>query len=133
MNTFLDVKNAIINVSKVREISIARKDAVRITFDDESTGVYSTCGDAERALEQFGKSVVQVIPCTTHMYNIYKNNDGGYDHERVRFLALCVDGGVRSYASADLFMELAEEASNFVGCFCEERLIDFPESKENWG
>ena len=130
MNIFLDLKNASVNVGKIKEIGIARKDAVRITFDDESSDVYSTYGDAESFMERFDRTVLQIVPCTVPMYNVYKNDDGTYFHERVEYLALCADGSVRSYASADLYLELAAEASNFVGYFCEENLKNFPTSKQ---
>lgn len=130
MNIFFDLGSKSINISKIREISITRKNAIRITFDDGDTDVYSIRGSAEKTAERLGKTIVQLIPCTSHLYNVYDNRDGTYYRERVDCLALCADGYVRSLASPDIFFELAEEASNFVGCFTKERLDEYPNCED---
>jgi hypothetical protein len=131
MGLFFELRDVIVNVNKIKEVGIARKDALRITFDDDSTEVYGTYGDADSAAENLGKTIIQVIPCTAPMYNVYRNKDekGIYHNERVYFLALCADGAVRSLSGDDLHMELAENATNFVGVYGKERLKDFPESE----
>ena len=126
MDMFFDIGRKCVNISKIREICVARRDALRITFDDGDTEVYSTRGRAEKVVERLGKTILQLIPCTSRLYNVYDNRDGTYYRERVDYLALCADGYVRSLASPNIFFELAEEASNFVGCFTKERLDEYP-------
>jgi hypothetical protein len=123
---FFDFVYGSVNISKIREIDVAREDAVRITFNDGGAKIYGTFGDADRAIEQFNRTIQQLIPCTAPLYNVYDNGDGTYCTERVHFRALCADGRVRSLASPDRFFELADEASNFNGCYTEERLGGFP-------
>jgi len=126
MDIFFDIGGKRVNIGKIREVSITRKNALRITFDDGDIDVYSTRGRAEKTAERLGKTILQLVPCTSHLYNVYDNRDGTYYRERVDFLALCADGYVRSLASPDIFFELAEEATNFVGCFTKERLNEYP-------
>ena len=128
MSIFIEFKDTLVNIGKIKEISLARKDALRIAFDDGSTEVYSTYGDADRAAETLAKTVVQIIPCTAPLYNVYKDDGekGVHFHERVQFLALCADGAVRSFADADMDLVLADEADNFRGIFTKDRLKDFP-------
>ena len=129
MNIFFEVKDSIVNVAKVKAISLAGDNAVRIEFDDGFTDVCSTHGGAERALEELGRAIVQLVPCAAPMYNVYKNNDGSYYyHERVYFLALCVDGAVRSLAAAGSSLTLADGSKKFVGYYAAERLKEFPAS-----
>ena len=71
------------------------------------------------------KTIIQLVPCTAPMYNVFKNDDNGYFHERVCCLALCKDGLIRSIAGGEYF-DFADEESNFVGCYDEDSLIDFP-------
>jgi hypothetical protein len=85
-------------------------------------------GDAEKAKARLEAAIVQLLPCTTPLYNVYSNNDGTFYQERVDYLALCADGEVRSLAKPDVVFMLAAEASNFEGCFEEHRLIDFLKS-----
>jgi hypothetical protein len=117
-----------INIGKIREIGIARKDALEITFDDGNTEIYSVYVNADKVIERFEKTIIQLILCTTPVYNVYSNRDGSYFHERVDYLALCADGTVRSLSRADICFELADEVSNFTGCFHEDRLYDYPKN-----
>jgi hypothetical protein len=126
MSVFLDIKNTKVNISKIREINIARKDAVRITFDDGSSNIYSTYGNAETDMKLLESIILQVIPCASPLYNIYKEDDGSYYRERVEYLVLCADGTIRSLTDMDGCFVVAEEAANFIGFFNEERLKDFP-------
>jgi hypothetical protein len=126
MNMLFELGDTVININKIKQIGIESKKAVSVTFDDDTTEIYGTYGDAERAVEQLGKTILQLIPCITPMYNIYKNGDGTYFHDRVYYLALCADGCVRSLAAPDYFFELADEANNFVGVFTIEGLKDYP-------
>jgi hypothetical protein len=64
----------------------------------------------------------------TPVYNVFKNEDGSYFHERVCCLALCKDGFIRSISVCEFF-DLAEESSNFVGSFNEESLTEYPTRK----
>lgn len=125
MNIFFEVKNTLINISKIKDISLAEKHSVRITFDDDSEGVYETREEAFYTLELLGKTAVQLIPCAAPMFNVFKNEDGSYFHERVSCLALCADGAVRSLTGAD-YIAFAEEEKNFVGFYDEGGLTHFP-------
>lgn len=73
------------------------------------------------------KKIIQLIPCAVPMYNIYKNDDGSYFHERVCCIALCADDIIRSIAGGEYF-DFAEDACNFVGCYGEESLAEYPTS-----
>ena len=128
MSVFYDIKGKSVNVSKIREIGIARKDALRIIFDDGDSEIYSVYGDAADEKERLGMVITQLIPCSASFYNIYDNEDGGYFRERVDFFALCADGAVRSLSNADGYFVIADVTSNFIGCFEESRLSYFPES-----
>jgi len=128
MNVFYEFKNTLVNISKIREVSLENGDAVRITFDDDSAGVYNTHGEADRAVEQLGKTAVQLVPCTVPMFNVYKEDNGAYLHERVPCLALCADGSIRSIAGGD-YIDFADDVSNFVGFFDENALKNFPETQ----
>ena len=75
------------------------------------------------------KTITQLIPCMTPMYNVFKNKDGSYFRERVCCLALCKDGALRSMGAGDLF-DCADEADNFVCCCDEEGLTEYPTSKD---
>ena len=129
MNIFFDIGAKSINISKIREISIVHKDAIGITFDDGDTNVYITRGGADNTSERLGRTILQLIPCTSHLYNVYDNKDGTYYRERVHYLALCADGFIRSMSSPDVYFELADEATNFVGCFTKERLDEYPKAR----
>ena len=132
MNIFYDfnTENKAVNISKVREIDIARKSgALYVTFDNGDSEVYSVHGDVEDAAIQFGRTIVQFIPCAAPTYNIYKDGEESYFHERVEFFALCADGEIRSLANADGHFELADEALNFIGFFGEDRLHEYPEKE----
>lgn len=131
MSIFFDIGDKSININKIRELDVLSKKSVKIIFDDGCSEFYNVRGDAEKTVERLGMSVVQLIPCTAPMYNIYDNKDGTYYHEKVHHLALCADGAVRSFAHPDLFFDLAEEASNFVGCFMENRLADYQDKFVN--
>jgi hypothetical protein len=133
MNIFFKFNGIRVNISKIKEISIARKDAIRITFDDGSTDIFSTYGDAEDALQRFDKTILQLYPCVEPTYNIYQDGDETYFRERVHYLALCADGEIRSVAGTEGFIELADVVDNFVGCFNEKRLEDYPESDTEEG
>ena len=133
MNIFFKLNGIRVNISKIKEISIARKDAVRITFDDDSTDIFSTYGDAEDTIKRFEKTILQLFPCVEPTYNIYQDGVDSYFRERVHYLALCVDGEIRSVAGTDLFVELAEESGNYVGCVNEKLLDDYPESDTEEG
>ena len=126
MPIFFDIGHKSVNISKIKEISLKRNDTLRITFDDGDTDVYSIRGCAEKTLERFGKTILQLIPCIPHLYNVYDSQDGTYYRECVNYLALCADGIVRSMASPDIFFELAEDTFNFVGCFTKEQLSEYP-------
>ena len=130
MNIFYEFKGgSLVNTAKIKEVSAAKKDAVRVVFDDDSERIYNTNEDARAAIERFGKTIAQIIPCNEPLYNVFMNDDGGtYFYERVHFLALCIDGSIRSVDSSDGFFELSDEASNYVGYFNEYRLKDYPES-----
>ena len=73
------------------------------------------------------KRIVQLIPCTTPIFNVYKNDDGSYFHERVCCLALCADDIIRSISCCEYF-EFAEESRNYVGCFTDDCLTNYPTS-----
>ena len=126
MNIFFDIGRHSVNTGKIKVMEVARKYAVRITFDDGDTDIFSTGYDAERVIESIGKTILQLIPCVTPVYNVYDNGDGTYFHEPVSYLALCSDGVIRSLATPDGFFELAETASNFRGCYEKHRLVEFP-------
>ena len=129
MSIFFKIRNIRINTGKVRDIAIIREDALGITFDDGKTEIFDTYGDARLDIEKFEKTIVQLIPCTAPIYNVYKYKDG-FSHERVDFFALCADGEVRSLDKADMFFELAEESSNYIGYFDEDQLCEFPQTDE---
>ena len=119
-----------VNISSVREIDIARKNAVSITFDNGDEQIYEVGKDASKEIECFGRTIVQVIPCAAPFYNVYRNTEGvGYIHERINYFALCVDGEIRSLSDAQTFFELADEMCNFVGIISEPMLGKYPKSK----
>ena len=130
MNVFFDVDDTAINLSKVKEIGIAGEKALKISFDDGTSQICEVYDSAEKAAERFKKFVVHIIPCAAPFYNVYKNNDGGYSHERVYFLAMCADGAVRSFAhpkyNCTMDMNLADENDSFIGYFNENELIKYP-------
>ena len=128
MNVFFDIKDSAVNISKVKEIGIAGEKALKISFDDGTSEIYEVYGSAEKAAERFGKYIVKVIPCAAPYYNVYKNNDGSYHHERVYFLAMCADGVIRSFAEPYRFIDLADEAKNFIGYYIESDLGKYPAS-----
>jgi len=128
MNIFFDVNGTSVNLSKIREIAVERMDAIRVTFDDGDVEIYSVYGDAEDAIERLQRTIMQITPCAEAIYNVYKNNDNGYFHERVEYLALCADGVVRSLSQPAVYFDLAAEAANFVGCFEERALGDYPDN-----
>ena len=130
MSIFIELGNKCINIDKIREIEIAQNNIINITFDDSSVGAYNTYEDAENAVVELTRTIVQLVPCTSPLYNVYKNRTGGYFHEQVDYVALCADGMVRSLAKAEYSLTLAEEALHFVGCFDEDKLDDFPEDEE---
>ena len=115
-----------VNIGKVRGVDVAGKNILRVTYDNGDAEIISTHNTAEDAAEQFGKTILQIIPCAVPTYNVYDNHDGSYFHERADYLALCADGAVRSLSLSDGFMELAEEASNFEGFYGAERLHEYP-------
>ena len=130
MNIFFRIRNIRINAGKVRDISIAREDALSITFDNGETEIFDTYGDAHYDIEKIEKTIVQLIPCTMPVYNVYKHTDGSYSHERVGYFALCADGEIRSLNKANMFFELADESSDFIGYFDEDQLGEFPQAVE---
>ena len=115
-----------INISKIREIKILGSKALQTTFDNGDIKIYHTCGKVEETIEHFRKTIIQLIPCTSALYNVYSNEDGSYFHERVDYLALCVDGEIRTLSKSHRFFILAESESNFIGCFDEEILSEYP-------
>jgi hypothetical protein len=133
MELFFNVKHATINAAKVRELytDAERDDAVNITFDDGYTELYSTDGDGYKVIEKLERSIIQIIPCTAPIYNIYENEDGSHWHERVHYIVLCLDGEIRSLYHGDGDFEFAEDLMNFVGCFDEDSLIEYPTDKDN--
>ena len=128
MNVFLDIEDSAVNLSKIRAIGIESEKALKITFDDGSTEVYEIYDSAEKAAERFGKMIVNVIPCTAPFYNVYKQNDGSYTHERVYYLAMCADGIIRSLADPKRYraMDLADLKHNFIGYVHENALDKYP-------
>ena len=130
MSIFHKIRGTSVNVSKIKEIGVARKDALRIVFDDGTAEIYSVSGDAAREMELIRMIVTQLIPCPASVYNVYSNEDGSYFHERVYYLALCADGAARSLSLADGFFEIAEKYSNYVGCHEESKLCAFPTHPE---
>ena len=125
MDVFFGIDEAVVNISKVRKISTGW-DTVEITFDDGETETYRPKGGPDEAVDRIGRTILQVIPCKASFYNVYKDIEIGYFHERVDYLALCADGCVRSFVKPDSFFALADEAPNFVGCFGEDKLSDYP-------
>ena len=121
--------NKAVNISKIRAIETAGKNALRITFDNGDTETVNAHGDADTAAELFGQTILQLIPCTVPIYNVYDNHDGTFFHERVDYFALCADGVIRSLDNADGFFQFADDASNFKGFYGESRLDDYPQSK----
>lgn len=132
MNIFYELENTSINISRIRKIGSVGEDAVRIAFDDGSMDIYHTQCGAAQAMKYLERTILQITPCPSPLYNVFNNNDGSYFHERVFCLALCADGIVRSLSGGGYF-DLAEEASNFVGCFSEESLDEYPESVNHEG
>jgi hypothetical protein len=130
MDIFYDFNlNKSINISKIRGIDIAGKKSLRITFNDGDSEIVNTYGDAETATELFGKTILQLIPCTAPIYNVYDNHDGTFLRERVDYFALCVDGVIRSLDCVDGYFDFADGASNFKGFYIENMLDEYPESK----
>ena len=76
LSIFFKIRNIRINTDKVRDVSIIREDALGITFDDGKTEIFDTYGDAQYDIEKFEKTIVQLIPCTAPIYNVYKQKDG---------------------------------------------------------
>lgn len=127
---FYDFKNdSLVNIGKIKEVNVAKKDSIRVIFDDDSVKIYNAHGDARNAVKRFGKTITQIVPCDAPLYNVFMNDDETYFYERVHFLALCADGVIRSIDGSDGFFELSDEANNYVGYFNEDRLGDYPESK----
>ena len=54
-----NMKNTV-NISKIRKIDVARKNAVHITFDNGDTDIHSTSLEAETAIEIFGKTIGRI-------------------------------------------------------------------------
>jgi hypothetical protein len=132
MDIFYKLNSYFVNIGKIRGISVAQKNAVQIIFDNGDSEIFSTNLDANIDLKLFRNTILQVIPCTAPLYNIYENEDNTtYFRERVHFLGLCADGEIRSFTCADGFMELVDidMANNFIGFFSEENLEDFPENE----
>ena len=130
MNTFFEIdENIIINVGQVRKMEICGTKSVRVTFNDgsyETYSIYSTVRDAEKVMDNFQKTIIQIVLCTEPIYNVYNNGDGTYSHSPVRYLALCVDGIVRSLDNWYGPMKLAEETCNFTGYFPKDNLYRLP-------
>ena len=126
MNIFLDLHGKIFNINKVRKFDTEGDDKVRVTFDDGSSETYITHAGAEKTIERFGKTIIQIIPCEIPLYNVFDNGDKTYIHDRVHFLVLCADGIVRSVDILDGYMETADEMDNFVGFFTADKLSEYP-------
>ena len=116
-----------VNISKVREIRMTRKNEVKVTFDNADTKIFDTEVDASHAIESFNRTIVQLIPCTSPYFNVYEDGDN-YSHERIDYFALCADGEIRSLTGADMYFELADNVCNFVGFFNENMLAEFLKS-----
>ena len=130
MNVFFDINDSAVNLSKVKAIGIENEKALKISFDDGTSEIYDVYDSADKAAERFGKFIVQIFPCTAPYYNVYKNNDGSYHYERVYFLAMCADGIIRSFAEPYRFIDLADEAKNFIGYYIESDLGKYPKSTD---
>ena len=72
------------------------------------------------------KTIVQVIPCLTPMYNVYEHDDDTYEHEPVALFGTDLQGGITSLSSNDGYFTFASDASNFLGCVCENNLKNYP-------
>ena len=130
MGVFYDFNmNDYINISKIQGIGIAGKKAQRITFDGGDSEIVNTFGDSETATELFGQTILQLIPCTAPIYNVYDNHDGTFLRERVDYFALCVDAVIRILDCVDGYFDFADGASNFKGFYIENMLDEYPESK----
>lgn len=131
---FIFIGNDYLNANAIRSLSCSQEHTVQVEFNDGSTIPYTTGEQkATDAIQCCLLGIVQLMPCTEELYDVYTESDGFYYHERVKWLALCLDGRVYSVDHCDGYMEpnALQTCSNYLGYFTKDRLSEFPTAPED--